>query len=424
MAIINGTSGGDALNGTAQADQISGLAGNDTIVGLGGDDLLEGGAGADELFGSDGFDTASYRNSNQGVAVDLGFFFAEGGHAEGDHLYSIEGVIGSNYRDVLDGSEQRNIFRGEGGNDLLLGYGGDDRLEGGVGNDELDGGVGTDELLGGNGVDLAYYGLSAAGVRVDLAVGRGFGGDAEGDRLTGIENVWGSARNDELTGNAAANRLIGGDGNDVIQGGGGNDVIIGGAGQDTLDGGSGIDTLDYASAAVPVTVNLATGFVLEGAFQTDAITGFERLIGSTFDDFLVGDAGANTVSGGAGDDLLEGGLGRDELTGGAGAERFRFHSTAESGATAATRDLVRDFRRADGDRLDLDNVDASTSNPGDQALTFIGRNAFTAEGQVRFFHEGDHTVVEVNTSGSSGADMQIELAGRAQLAASDFIFID
>ena len=424
MAIINGTAGGDSLDGTGQADQIFGLAGNDTIVGFNGDDLLEGGAGADELFGSDGFDTASYRNSNQGVAIDLGFFFAEGGHAEGDHLYSIEGVIGSNYRDVLDGSQQRNIFRGEGGNDLLLGYGGDDRLEGGAGSDELDGGVGADELLGGNGVDLAYYGLSAAGVRVDLVAGRGLGGDAEGDRLAGIENIWGTARADHLTGNNAANRLIGGDGNDVIQGGGSNDVIAGGDGQDTLDGDGGVDTLDYGSAAVPVTVNLATGFVLEGAFQTDAIAGFERLVGSTFADFLVGGAGANTVSGGAGDDLLEGGLGRDELTGGTGAERFRFHSTAESGATAATRDLVRDFRRADGDRLDLDNVDASTSNPGDQALTFIGRNAFTAEGQVRFFHEGDHTVVEVNTSGSSGADMQIELAGRAQLAASDFIFID
>jgi Ca2+-binding RTX toxin-like protein len=424
MAIINGSAGGDALDGTGQADQIFGLAGNDTLVGFAGDDLLEGGAGADELFGSDGFDTASYRTSNQGVAIDLGYFHAEGGHAEGDALYSIEGVIGSKYRDVLDGSDQRNLFRGEGGADLLLGYGGDDRLEGGAGNDELDGGVGADELLGGSGADLAYYGLSAAAVRVDLAAGRGFGGDAEGDRLSGIENVWGSARADQLTGNAANNRLIGGDGDDVIRGSEGNDVVAGGGGRDTLDGGSGVDTLDYGSAAVPVTVNLATGFVLEGAFQTDAIVGFERLVGSAFGDFLVGGAGANTVSGGAGDDLLEGGLGRDELTGGAGAERFRFHSTAESGTTAATRDLILDFRRADGDRLDLDNVDASTSNPGDQALSFIGRNAFTAEGQVRYFFDGDRTVVEVNTTGSAGADMQIELVGRVQLAAGDFIFID
>ena len=88
MAIINGTAGGDSLDGTGQADQIFGLAGNDTIVGFGGDDLLEGGAGADELFGSDGFDTASYRTSNLGVAIDLNYFHAEGGHAEGDALHS------------------------------------------------------------------------------------------------------------------------------------------------------------------------------------------------------------------------------------------------------------------------------------------------------------------------------------------------
>lgn len=421
MAIINGTAGGDTLDGTGQADQISGLAGNDTIVGFDGDDLLEGGAGADELFGSGGFDTASYRNSNQGVAIDLGSFHAEGGHAEGDHLYGIEGVIGSSFRDVLDGSEERNVFRGEGGSDLLLGYGGNDRLEGGAGSDELDGGVGADELLGGSGVDLAYYGLSAAGVRVDLAAGRGFGGDAEGDRLMGVENVWGSTRADNLTGDDAANRLIGGDGADVIVGGGGDDVVVGGSGADTLDGGAGIDTVDYSGAAYGITIYLAGGADADDHYGS--ISGFERAIGSAFDDRLYGTAGANRLSGG-GDDFLEGGLGRDELIGGAGADRLRISSAAESGKTAATRDVVRDFHRAEGDHLDLSQLDASTSASGDQDPTFIGQKAFTAEGQVRFFFEGDHTVVEVNTVGASGADLQIELAGRVQLAAGDFYFID
>ena len=428
MAIVNGTSGDrqqcqDAQRHRSRRPDLRARR-DDTLVGFGGADLLEGGAGADEIFGSDGFDLASYQSSNAGVRVALGVFDVNGGHAAGDHLYSIEGVIGSAYRDVLDGSDQRNVLRGEGGADFLFGFGGDDRLEGGAGNDELDGGIAADELRGGAGSDLAYYGLSDAAVRIDLTTGQGFGGHADGDRLFGIENVEGSTRGDTLLGNAADNRLIGREGNDVVAGGDGNDVIVGGDGRDILDGGGGVDILDYGSAAVPVTVNLATGFVLEGAFQTDTIAGFERIVGSAFADFLVGSVGANTVSGGAGDDLLEGGLGRDELTGGAGADRFRFHAIAESGNTAATRDLVRDFHRADGDHLDLDNVDASTSTPGDQTLTFIGRNAFTAEGQVRFFHEGDSTVVEVNTAGGSGADMQVELVGRVQLAAGDFIFID
>jgi Ca2+-binding RTX toxin-like protein len=77
MAIIIGTDGDDnypygvELRGTNLADEIYGLAGNDSLVGFDGDDLLEGGAGADELWGGYGIDCASYRSSDQGVAVDL-----------------------------------------------------------------------------------------------------------------------------------------------------------------------------------------------------------------------------------------------------------------------------------------------------------------------------------------------------------------
>lgn len=423
MATINGTGKSDNLAGTAVADQMFGLGGADSLVGYDGDDVLEGGAGGDELFGSDGFDLASYKSSNQGVAIDLGGFFAEGGHAAGDRLYSIEGVIGSAYRDVLDGNDQRNVFRGEGGDDLLLGYGGDDLLEGGAGNDELDGGIAADELRGGTGRDLAYYGLSDAAVRIDLTTGLGSGGYADGDRLFDIEDVFGSARGDTLLGNGAANRLYGYDGEDVISGGGGNDVIVGGSGYDQLDGGAGIDTLDYSQAIGGVDVDLILGLTADGD-GGDRISGFERVIGSGFSDWLEGNGGANRLSGGSGDDTLIGGVGRDELLGGTGMDRFRFYFTSESGNTAATRDVVHDFRRAEGDHLDLSQLDASSGSAGDQDPTFIGQKAFTAEGQVRFYFEGNNTVVEVNTTGSSGADMQIQLDGRVQLAASDFFFID
>ena len=57
-----------------------------------------------------------------------------------------------------------------------------------------------------------------------------------------------------------------------------------------------------------------------------------------------------------------------------------------------------------------------------QTLSFIGAKAFTAPGQVRAFFEGDHTVVEVNTAGNSGAEMQIQLDHHVNLAKGDFIF--
>jgi hypothetical protein len=41
---------------------------------------------------------------------------------------------------------------------------------------------------------------------------------------------------------------------------------------------------------------------------------------------------------------------------------------------------------------------------------------------VRFFFEGDHTVVEANNAGTSGADMQVELHGHVSLTAADFVF--
>src|SRR5687768_13954237 len=107
MAIITGTNGNDRfpneLEGTAGADQIFGLAGNDTLIGF-SSDVLEGGAGADELFGSSRFDLASYRGSDRGVSISLESFGAEGGHAQGDTLYSIEGLIGSDRTDYFYGS--------------------------------------------------------------------------------------------------------------------------------------------------------------------------------------------------------------------------------------------------------------------------------------------------------------------------------
>lgn len=226
MATITGTNGSDSLDGTEGVDQILGRGGNDTLIGFGGGDTLEGGAGADELFGSTGFDLASYKSSPTGVIVSLQSFYAASGDAEGDHLYSIEGLVGSSFNDALFGDDQRNVLRGGGGIDDLYGNEGNDQLEGGAGADNLEGGAGTDELRGGNGLDTASYAGSLDAVRVDLANGKGFGGDAEGDRLSGIENVLGSLGDDFIFGNNGVNALQGFRGADNFIGGGGADRFV------------------------------------------------------------------------------------------------------------------------------------------------------------------------------------------------------
>ena len=148
---------------------------------------------------------------------------------------------------------------------------------GGSENDFLTGGAGADNLNGGGGgADIASYLDSDARVEVDLANGTASGGHAQGDILTGIEGVQGSAYNDRLDGDAGANTLLGGDGgDDILDGGAGDDFIRGDAGNDRIFGGDGNDALE----------------------------------GSEGDDRVSGGAGDDAVIGGSGDDNLEGNSG-------------------------------------------------------------------------------------------------------------------
>ncbi len=97
----------------------------------------------------------------------------------------------------------------------------------------LHGGAGADQLIGGDVPDFANYQGSTAGVTIDLLAGTASGGDAAGDVLTSIENLYGSSNDDHLTGSNDRN-IIGSElGNDTILGHGGDDTLSGEAGDDT-----------------------------------------------------------------------------------------------------------------------------------------------------------------------------------------------
>lgn len=119
----------------------------------------------------------------------------------------------------------------------------DDVLDGGAGDDVLFGGAGADTLEGGDGVDLANYRWSLEGVTVDLGLGSGVGGDAQGDVLSGIERVAGSFNDDLLIGSDEAETLNGLKGDDTIYGNAGADKLFGNVGDDYLDAGSGDDVI-------------------------------------------------------------------------------------------------------------------------------------------------------------------------------------
>ncbi len=303
----------DVLTGDAGANELYGLGGDDELRGNEGDDVLEGGTGGDRLDGGAGLDWAVYLTSDAGVTVNLADNTAVGGHAQGDTFTGIENIAGSGYEDILTGDSGANELYGAGGND---------ELRGGADNDALEGGPGADRLDGGGGPDWVVYLRSDTGVTVDLYNNTVAGGHAEGDVISGIENIAGSALPDVLTGDDSANELAGNGGADELRGNGGDDVLAGGAGADRLDGGAGADTLSYRLSVAGVRVDLAAGTAAGGYAEGDTFTGMENVTGSGYRDSLTGDAGANRLEGAGGDDALHGGAGADVLHGDGGNDEL------------------------------------------------------------------------------------------------------
>ena len=174
---------------------------------------------------------------------------------------------------------------------------------------------------------------------MNLATGVGLGGDAQGDTLIGIENLFGSASDDILSGNSLANVLDGGSGNDTLYGGTGLDTLLGGTGDDVLrfsldtpglldglntvqesmvgllDGGSGTDSL------ILEAVDTDSVAILDLTALGSKVTGIERIniIGDADDantlkltasDVLaMSDTDILRVDGGANDTVLSSGSG-------------------------------------------------------------------------------------------------------------------
>ena len=193
-------------------------------------------------------------------------------------------LMGGDGHDTIYGGAGSDTLDGGTGNDKLFGGFGRDVLQGDAGDDTLNGGTGADVLNGGSGLDYADYANSDAGVTINLSTGEGLGGHAEGDRLVGIDGVFGSKFNDRIIGydgesktgsDVFTNVFYGGEGDDHLDGRGGDDKLYGGSGNDKLIGGSGNDTLDGGTGD--------DVFKLEDNFGKDSIVGGEDADGRDFD---------------------------------------------------------------------------------------------------------------------------------------------
>lgn len=241
--IIAGDDLGDILYGGSGDDVLFGRGGSDYLSGGGGTDIIYAGPGYDTLDGGAGYDFARYDLAPGPVLADLQFPTGNIGEAFGHTYISIEGIIGSDYSDMIFGDAGGNVLYGHAGDDAIFGRDGDDYLSGNEGNDVLFGGAGRDSLDGGAGIDFARYDYAASAVLVDLLQPAINTGEAAGDSYVSIEGLVGSAYADTLRGDNAGNIIYGLDGNDTLIGYAGNDYLSGGAGTDVFDGGAGADTL-------------------------------------------------------------------------------------------------------------------------------------------------------------------------------------
>ncbi|TNF79187.1 calcium-binding protein, partial [Pseudomonas sp. ICMP22404] len=328
--------------------------GNDSdnvITGGSGNDTLYGGAGADQFIGGVGYDIAGYLDSKEAVTINLKTG-VHSGIAAGDTYTGIEVIRGSSFNDIFYGGSSSMMVDGTGG------------------------------------LDLVTYEQSDSAVTIDLTNGGANTGEAAGHTYTNIEMFQGSSFNDTLSGSGLK------------------DIFVGGAGADVIDGRAGLDSAWYITSTTGVSINLQTQINQGGDAEGDVLLNIEHVLGSHFNDVLVGDAGVNYLEGGLGNDVIDGGDGNDYLYGGLTSSIGPFK--VDSSANGPQADILY----GGGGN---DTIVTAASDEGTQAYGEAGSDTITVAHGMADGGEGNDlltgTGVGFSLSGGQGDDRLILQAG-------------
>ncbi|KAJ1159245.1 hypothetical protein NDU88_011913 [Pleurodeles waltl] len=143
--------------------------------------------------------------------------------------------------------------------------------------------------------------------------------------LGGNDLLQGSDGTDYLSGGTGDDEVHGGEGDDYILAGAGDDVIYPGPGSDKVYGGSGSDTVLFwgnHTDQTGVLVNLCLGYGTGADAEGDLYLSVENVLGTSYNDILVGSDNDNYLSGEGGSDLILPMGGYDILHGGEGNDIY------------------------------------------------------------------------------------------------------
>ncbi|MEH2396291.1 beta strand repeat-containing protein [Nostoc sp.] len=351
-------------------DTLNGGAGDDTLLAESplGKKLLSGGDGNDYLStsGIDGYRSEVYFSSsgnntlNGGAGNDtLRAEYSTGNNLlsgdEGNDYLSISGYLIEYFNgEIFDASSGNNTLNGGAGNDTL-------RAEYSTGNNLLSGGDGNDSFYvnakssdtapsnlvtqtvdGGKGDDLLRvdYSNATGGITTTFNSTTNIGSITAGISRVSYKNI----ERLNISGTAYDDNIVGSNSNDTLSGGV--------SGKDTIDGGKGDDLLfvDYTNATgrITTTFNATTniGSITAGT-NLVSYKNIEELniLGTAYDDNIVGNNGNDTLSpGSGGKDTIDGGKGDDVLyvdyTGATGGITTTFNPTTNIGSIMAGTNLV------------------------------------------------------------------------------------
>ena len=417
---IDSGRGNDFVDAGGGNNRIRTGRGDDTIIAGSGDDRIDSGRGNDFVDAGDGNNRIRTGRGDDTVTAGSGKDTISGGRGN-DRISA-----GAN-DDMVYGNKGNDYLSGDDGNDTLEGGSGDDTLNGGSGRDRLIGGAGDDLLIGGEEVIAAFdhrsradYQSATSGINASLSETSTVTGDSSvgTDTLVRVDRVDGSDFNDVFVADTSFR--------DVTTG---NSIRIDGRGGDDIITGNGNTQARYGSADAAVTVDLATGTAhgtdagdIAGV-GTDTLSGVNRVVGSDFDDTLLGsDTHDEEFRGTAGNDYIDG-RGGDDRASYVSDETGVIANLSSSAVTIGTETVAAGtVRDGFGDTDTLVSIESIRSSLHDDVL--IGSdedNSFRIEGGNNIINGGtgtDRVDYRTRQAGSVTVDLSTGTATNA-LGGSD-----